>query len=185
MKKKNTFLGVALLIAVLMLGIGYAATAQVLKVTGTATGVYSQENFNVVFESAKAGDYDGNNAEGVTASIDTANDETSRTAVMTVELGKLNSIGSANFVIKNDSAAGIAATINANNVRITDETGNELPTEYFLITTDFPSGETILAVGETIDFTVNVQLIKAVVNEEESVQQQFRVNLEGFLPTAE
>ena len=90
MKKRNTYVGLILLVAVLMLGIGYAATAQVLKVTGTATGVYSQENFNVVFESAKAGDYDGNNAEGVTASIDTANDETSRTAVMTVELGKLD-----------------------------------------------------------------------------------------------
>ena len=48
MKNRKTFFGLALLLAVLTLGIGYAALSNVtLNITGTATGTPDSSNFKV------------------------------------------------------------------------------------------------------------------------------------------
>lgn len=50
MKNRKVFFGVALFLAVLTLGIGYAAISNVdLQITGSAAGEGVQENFNVRF----------------------------------------------------------------------------------------------------------------------------------------
>lgn len=182
MKKKNTFLGVALLIAVLVLGIGYAATTQTLKVSGTATGVESEENFNVIFTAAKAGDAYGDDATGVTAGIDTVNDSTSRTAVVTAELGTVGSSAAATFTITNSSANGIAAKFDSKNIRVQNAEGLDFVSDYFLVTTDFVEGEITLQPGESTTFTVYVDLQKAIVGENHS--EQFYVVLDGFTSAA-
>ena len=51
MEQKKLFIGLALVIAVLALGVAYASiTTQTLNVAGTATAEASNDNFNVVFE---------------------------------------------------------------------------------------------------------------------------------------
>ena len=182
MKNKSTFLGVALLVAVLMLGIGYAAATQTLKITGTATGVESAENFNVVFTSTAAGDAFGDNADGVTVEIDST-DTTNRTAVMTVELGKVGSVASASFEVANQSQAGIAAIINADNVRVTNAEGYDYTSDYFEVTTTWPEGTSNLAVGDTVSFEVNVKLKKAVIGDSQT--EQFFVVIDGVTSAAE
>lgn len=182
MKKKNTFLGVALLIAVLVLGVGYAATTQVLRVTGTATGVESAANFNVVFSAAQAGDAFGDSATGVVASIDTASDSTSRTAAVSVELGEVGSMGAATFTVANQSADGIAAKFDSKNIKVQTADGNDYTSDYFTVTTNFADGELTLQPGDETTFTVYVELTKAVVGENHS--EQFYVVLDGFTSAA-
>lgn len=182
MKKKNTFLGVALLIAVLMLGIGYAATTQNLKVTGTATGIESAENFDVIFSNAKAGDEFGDDATGVTTAIDTVNDSTSRTATVSVELGRVGSQAAATFTIKNNSQDGIAAKFNPANVKIQNSDGSDYVSDYFHVTTNFAEGDLTLNPGDTTSFTVYVELTKAVVGDAHT--ENFNVVLEGFTSAA-
>ena len=49
MKNKKTFVGIALLILVLVLGIGYAAITGSLTIGGTAKATTDDDNFKVVF----------------------------------------------------------------------------------------------------------------------------------------
>lgn len=182
MKKKNTFLVVALLIAVLVLGVGYAATTKKLQVNGIATGVQSDENFNVRFSAVAPGDGEGYDAEGVTVEIDAA-DTTQRTATMTVQLSKVGSQAAATFTFINDSADGIGANFDASNVTITTADGQEFSSEYFTIDTDLGGMNTTLDPQQEISFTVYVTLDKAVIGDENH-EEQFFINLEGFTPVA-
>lgn len=176
MKKKNTFIVVTLLIAVLVLGVGYAAATQNLLINGTATGTQSDENFNVIFSAATP---DSANA---TAEID-ASDSTSRTATMTVQLSKVGDKGSATFTVKNASAAGVSAQLAAGNLTITDDKGATYSSDYFDIVTTWPSTEVTLAPNETQEFTVTVTLKKGVVGETDQVEN-FKINLTGFTAVA-
>lgn len=184
MKKKNTFLGVALLIAVLAVGIAFAATTQTLKISGTASGVESPENFNVVFATATPGDSFGDGADGVTVEIDTVNDSTSRSAKMTFT--GLKTVGDqkmATFTVRNDSAEGVAAKFNSANFVIETADGQEFTSDYFTITTDLVEGEQTLNPGETLEFTVYVELSKAIVGEDTHTEQFF-ISLKDFTSAA-
>ena len=173
MKKKNTFLGVALLIAVLVLGIGYALTINGLKVTGTATAVEDGSNFNVIFSAADTDD------DTVNAEID-ANDEQKRTAIMDVTLGKVGESVSAWFTIENTSASGITAVIDPSMITLTSTGGAEFDNTYFDVVYDLGQEEAIELTPEdsTVDLFVTVTLKKAVIGE--PVENKFFITLDGI-----
>ena len=117
MKKNKTLLGVALLIAVLMLGVGYALESRQLSLTGTATANPTDANFIVEFSSATANNTSDTATFTGTSATYTVNSltEVGQTAVGT-------------FKIKNMSKAGINANITAGRIAETDD-GN-----YFEVT---------------------------------------------------
>ena len=180
MKKKNTFIGVALLIAILMLGIGYASTTLDLSITGTATGVESDENFKVVFSDAVAGNMDQENTDGVKL-VQVLDDKTK--AEMTVELGVVNDVASATFWVENQSANGIGASIKADAIKILNLDEEAYTSDYFDVTVDWMGTDTVMnpatddAEADVMPIIVNVRLKKAVLGE--NVTETFQVVLEG------
>ena len=179
MKKKNTFLGVALLIAVLMLGIGYALTIDGLKITGTATAVEDNSNFSVKFTAANTDDADKVNAE-----LD-ATDPNGKTAIMNVTLGAVGDSASAYFTIENTSASGIAAVIDPSNVTITGPGETAYDATYFDITYDFGQTDEIElnSTSPTADLLITVTLKKAVIGADK--ENQFFITLDGITAKAE
>ena len=148
MKKNKTLLGVALLIAVLMLGVGYALNTKPLSLTGTATAKPTDANFVVQFSSASA----SNGAD--VAEVD-ATDKTKATFTVT-SLTAVGETAVGTFKIKNLSNAGIYAKITAGKLPETDDG------DYFEVTTALTENENVAVNGEAT-YTVTVKLIKAPV----------------------
>ena len=145
MKKNKTLLGVALLIAVLMLGVGYALTSIPLTLNGTMNAATNDENFRVEFTDAEASNAD-----------DTA---TFTTTSATYNVKSLKTVGekaTATFTITNLSKAGINTNITANEAQVTDAG------QYFKVTTNLENGQDV-AVNGTATYTVTVELVKAPV----------------------
>ena len=146
MKKKNTMLGVLLLLAVVVLGVGYAAATGTWVVNGTAT--------------AQAGDFDVAFTSVDNEDIASVVDDT--TAEMTVSLKELTDTAEATFTITNKSAEGIGATIPGVTVKFKDAEGNytiaEDASEYFTVATEL-SSNTIASNGGTQTLKVTVFLI--------------------------
>lgn len=159
MRKNKTLLGVALLIAVLMLGVGYALTAKDFKVDGEVTVATNDTNFVVEFTDHKSDKTD----DTTTASGTTA----------TFTVTSLKSVGNkatATYTITNNSNTGI-------NAEILEATADELTNEeYFTVTPKltYADGDKILQVGETATLTVEVELDKAPVDA--AVTGTFTVN---------
>lgn len=147
MKKNKTLLGVALLIAVLMLGVGYALQSRQLSLTGTATANPTDANFIVEFSSAEA-----NNTSDIATFTGTS---ATYTVNSLTEVGQ-TAVGT--FKIKNKSNAGINANITAGQIAETDD-GN-----YFEVTSAIEDNTNVAVNGEAT-YTVTVKLIKAPVDE--------------------
>ena len=148
MKKNKTLLGVALLIAVLMLGVGYALGTKPLSLTGSATATPTDANFVVEFSSASA----SHGAD--VAAVDTT-DKTKATFTVT-SLTAVGDTAVGTFKIKNLSNAGINAKITAGQLTETDADN------YFEVTTSLTDNENVAVNGEAT-YTVTVKLIKAPV----------------------
>lgn len=151
MKNKKMFLGTSLLIAVLMLGIGYAAINNiVLNINGTSAAQANQDNFKVKFSDDSiavsdplkvvASKTDDNNAtisvSGLTAKGDTA---------------------TATYTIKNVSPD-LSASIAVPTITVSNE-------EYFKVTTDWTSAK-VVAKDNSVTVTVTVELIKTPITED-------------------
>lgn len=105
MKNKKLLLGIVLLIAVLVLGIAYAATTKTLTIGGTATAEVNTDNFKVKFVK------DGN-PTGLKNATGSVTDDL--TATMNVSgLTAKGDTATATFAIKNESkdlSANLAVT---------------------------------------------------------------------------
>lgn len=138
------------LVAILLLGIGFAQLTDVLTIGGTA-GVdadNSQEVFDgdVYFSNAVA------NVERVTASIDASDNDK---ATMTVKDNVLKEVGNeaiATFTVKSESDLPVYLTPSVSNSNA----------EYFNVYTTWDTTKT-LQPGQTVDITVTVKLIKTAV----------------------
>lgn len=180
MKKKNTLLGVALLVAVLMLGIGYAIDAVDLTINGTATAQEGDASFVVKLTDAKV-DTTQTDTSKATANVAT----NGLSATMDVTLTNVGDSQTATFTVTNDSLKGLGAKLTAANVTVTGaaETSN-----YFTITHDVKDAE-LASEGGTTTFTVTVTLDKAYVGTAEdaasSVTENFTIVLNGIEAYAE
>ena len=154
MKKRNTLLSVALLLAVVILGVGYAAASGPWVVEGTATAKASELDVEFV-------------QEGSTGTV-----ESDVKATMEVELDEIGEEATATFVILNNSKAGIAAEINADNITVAYE-GGASTSEYFEVTKTLAE-PTKLASGDSTTLTVTVRLKKVGLTD---VTETFTVSI--------
>lgn len=169
MKNRKRVVVAFLLVAVMLLGVGYAALTDVLDVTGTADINQSaaEEAFNedIHFSDAVA------NQTGNTASVNADNNDKASFTAKTLK-GKGDKV-TFTFTIVNegDVAATITPTLNATQ-------GNTKP-EYFSITSDWDgAAKTIPAktdgVNGSLTYTVTVELLKTPT---ETISGSFLIEL--------
>lgn len=168
MKKRNTYVGLVLLVAVLMLGIGYAAISNItLNIGGTAKAVISDENFKVKF----TGTPEVSDADLISASI--SNDTTA-----TINVDSFTAKGqtaTATYTILNDSAD-LSASIAVPTITNSN-------TEYFAVTTDWDAAKTVAAQGTTT-ITVTVELIKTPIDSDQEAGINVSLVASPVQPTA-
>ena len=143
--KKKIQIMIFVLIAVITLGVGYAAITAINLVTnGNATATENQENFKVKFTTA-----------AVTTGTGTAAIDTNDPKVATFDVTGLTKVGDtavATYTVLNDSS-GIGARISLN---LTNSN-----TEYFSVTEAI--GDTELQAGDTTTATVTVTMLKTPI----------------------
>lgn len=153
MKNKKVFIGVFLVLAVLTLGIGYAAISDItLNINGTASAKPSNDNFKVLFTDDEITVSD---AAKVTA---TKTDDLNATITVKDLTAKGDKV-TATYTMKNDSPD-LSASIALPTITNSNE-------EYFNVTTDWQAAKTV-ASGNTVTVTVTVELVKTPVADEQT-----------------
>ena len=153
-----------LVLAVMLLGVGYAALTDTLDITGSADVNQSaaEEAFNedIYFSAAVA------NEEGNTASINADNNDKASFTAKTLK-GKGDTV-TFTFTIKNDGD--VAATVTP---KLNATLGNTNP-EYFSLTSDWDGATKTLAAGGELTYTLTVELLKTPT---ETIAGSFLVEL--------
>lgn len=173
MNKKRTILGGAILVAVLMLGIGYAAiNAITLNISGSAKADADQANFVVKFDDAVTPTTLG---EGTTTATVTGD----KTATMEVTgLTAKDDTATATFTIVNESddlSAQLA--VNAAATKITNDTDG-----YFSVSAVVNNPTLLTAKGSTTA-TVTVTLNKTPVDGEKTGTINVQLDATPVQPT--
>lgn len=150
-KSTKTIVGVVLLLAIVLVAVGYAAmTAVTLNINGTAQAEAKQSNFSVKFSGTPTKEGDGTITAAVT-------DDTHATIEVT-GLSAKGQKASATYTIQNTSAdlsAALSATVTNSNEG------------YFKVTKEIAEPSTLVK-GGTTTITVTVELLKTPVDEEEA-----------------
>lgn len=156
MKKKKSFVALALVVAVLVLGVGYALTAIDLKVNGDITVSPDDSNFDVKFTNASI-----TTTGTLTGKTDTATIGDGKTATLSVKT--LKTVGDkvvAEYTITNNSKAGINATLTTPTATKTNDDAKD----YYTVTATLENNDAIAPTG-TKKLTVTVELVKAPLDE--------------------
>ena len=163
MKNRKGLISI-MLVAVLLLGIGYAALTDTLDITGSADVNQSaaEEAFNedIYFSAAVA------NETGNTASVNADNNDKASFTAKTLK-GKGDKV-TFTFTIKNDGD--VAATVTP---KLNATLGNTNP-EFFSLTSDWDGGAKVLAAGSEVTYTLTVELLKTPT---ETVAASFLIEL--------
>ena len=148
MKNRKKMITTALIVLVLLLGVGYATVSSVnLNINGSAKA--GSKELQVFYDGTNSG-----TSAKVTAISSPAN---TRAATFTVENMTLNETVTMTFEVKNYETD-VNATLAAPSVT---QNTNE---DYFQVTTS--CDKTTLNAGDTATITVNVKLIKTPVTDE-------------------
>ena len=148
MKNRKKMITTALIVLVLLLGVGYATVSSVsLNINGTANA--ESKELQVFYDGVNSG-----TSAKVTAISSPVN---TRAATFTVENMTLNETVTMTFEVKNYETD-VNATLAAPSV--TENTNRD----YFQVTTS--CNKTTLNAGDTATITVNVKLIKTPVTAE-------------------
>lgn len=164
MKNRKIVIVAFLLVAMMLLGVGYAALTDVLDITGSADINQSaaEEAFNedVHFSAAVA------NQDGNTASVNGDNNDKASFTANTLK-GEGDTV-TFTFTIVNDGDldATVTPTLNAT-------TGNTKP-DYFSITSDWNGEAKTLEAGGSLTYTVTVELIQTPT---ETISGSFLIEL--------
>lgn len=155
MNKKRTFIVVGILLATILLGVGYALSNTTLTINASASATATDSNFKVhlteVSEKSDPTNVEASITDDLTASITVKN---------LVEVGDFET---ATYTIKNDS---IDLKANLSASEVTSANG------YFKITTSFESAS--LAAQSSTKATVKVELIKTPL---ENKTETFSLNI--------
>ena len=148
MKNRKKMITTALIVLVLLLGVGYATVSSVsLNINGAANA--ESKELQVFYDGVNSG-----TSDKVTA---ISSPDKERTATFTVENMTLDETVTMTFEVKNYETD-VNATLAAPSV--TQNTNQE----YFQVTTS--CDKTTLNAGDTATITVNVKLIKTPVTDE-------------------
>ena len=157
MKKTSKIIILAVIFAILLLGVGYAAIQSVtLNIVGTAAADPSQENFKVMFSGTPT----VSDSTYVTAGITNDINATIRVSGLTQK----GQVATASYTVQNtstDLSADLSAVVSNSN------------SEYFNVSYAFT--KTRLASGEATIVTVTVELMKTPI--EESVSSKIGVQI--------
>ena len=149
MKNRKKMITTALIVLVLLLGVGYATVSSVsLNINGTANA--ESKELQVFYDGVNSGTVSGK-VTAISSPVKT------RAATFTVENMTLDETVTMTFEVKNYETD-VNATLAAPSVT---QNTNE---EYFQVTTS--CDKTTLNAGDTATITVNVKLIKTPVTEE-------------------
>lgn len=149
MRNKKTIIGIAIFVAILVLGVGYAAISGVeLSIAGTAE--MKNVDLDVFFTETKSVDVGTTNATvvatpdvgGLTAEIEVT------------DLERVNDTVTATYTIKNNETD-VAAEITQGTITVDKS-------EYFQVTTDIGSGK-VIQPQQTTTVTVTVTVIKTPI----------------------
>ena len=164
MKRRRTLITSLLLVAALVLGIGYAALTDVLDINGSATINQSAAedafDMDVYFSAAVA------NEEGNTASVNSNDNDKASFTVNTLK-GK-GDVATFTFTIKNDGDvdAVVTPTLAA--------TGGNTNPEYFKVSSDWDGQAKTIAAGGSETYTVTIELLKTPT---ETIHGAFHIEL--------
>jgi len=153
MKQKRTYVTLLLIVALLCLGIAFAAfTADELQITGTATASVASGEVDVEFTSVNPAKADGVNTYGEIDSSD--KDKATFTVADLKTAGETKTV---TFTIENKTENGVPVTLQTPTI----ENKN---TEWYKVTSSY--GKTDLAAagqtGDDTTLTVTVELLKTV-----------------------
>ena len=147
MKNRKFVVAAFLLVAVMLLGVGYAALTDVLDITGSADVNQSaaEEAFNedIYFSAAVA------NEAGNTASVNSDNNDKASFTANTLK-GK-DDYATFTYTITNDGDVDAMVT-----PRISSNTN----TQYFEVFSDWAGQPTQLAAGQSVTYTVTIKLLE-------------------------
>lgn len=159
MKNKKTFIAIGLVVAVLLMGIAYAAIADViLPITGTANVAIDAGNFSVGFSTDSA---DVTTTKSIDSAAVTANVVSDVEA--TIAVSGLSTIGqyvTATYTIENKSDV-LDAELSA----VADWLSTDATKDWFTVEYEFADGETTVAAGDETTITVKVTLKKTPITE--------------------
>ena len=145
MKNRKTVVVAFLLVAVMLMGVGYAALTDVLDITGSADVNQSaaEEAFNedIFFSAAVA------NETGNTASVNGDNNDKASFTAKTLK--GMNDTATFTFTIVNDG------DLDAN---VTPSISSNTNEDYFAISSDWQGQTKLLKAGEQLTYTVTVTL---------------------------
>ena len=150
MRERRVFMLLGIVLAVLALGLAYAAVSSNLEITGSATGNFDPSNFQVIFsEVTEVTGTNGVNTSGSTATIDST-DPTKGTFSFNGFTTK-GQTQSATWTISNENDAQLSAYIET----ITE---SEINREYFRVTCEL--ADDAIAANEETTVTVKAECIK-------------------------
>lgn len=158
MKNKKTMSVLVMLLAVLLLGVGYALSSIDLKVTASATATADQDDFDVIISDAV------NNTDPSEKVVVQVGGEGSTAATMTVNLNSGNRSGKATFTILNNSSD-LKAELDRLAYKIIS---GDADSDYFTVTISDLSSTT-LAPQATATFTATIDLAKVPVEDKSVV----------------
>lgn len=145
MKNRKRIVVAFLLVAVMLMGVGYAALTDVLDITGSAdvnrSAAEEAYNEDIYFTAAVA------NETGNTASVNADNNDKASFTANTLQ-GAGNE-ATFTFTIKNDGD--LDATV-------TPSISSNTNDAYFEISSDWAGQPKVLAAGQTLTYTVTVEL---------------------------
>ena len=147
MKNKKTFVGIALLILVLVLGIGYAAISKNLTIDGSATVTATNDNFKVAFTGETS-------VTGTDLATASATKGAIEGTLSVTGLKKAGDEVTAKYEVDNQSNG-----LNAN-LAVSHEVKNDTE-HYFSVTSSVEDSS--IAVGDTTNVVVTVKLLKTPV----------------------
>lgn len=156
MRNKKTFIGIVLLIAVLLIGIGYAAVTRTLTIEGSAKVSPDDNNFIVQFTGTPTTGGNGTTTAGINEGDATK---------ATIEVEGLTTKGqkaTATYTIENVSkAADLTAYLSLDTKNTTNS--NE---DYFKVTHEF--AEESVAVNGTTTVTISVEVMQTPITADET-----------------
>ena len=169
MKNRKKIIVAFMLCAVMLLGICYAALTDNLTISGEATvgasAAQNQWEKDIYFSAAKATTTTGTSGLADTAAVGQSNNDS---AIFEVKsLVRKGEKATFVFTIKNDGNTDYDAIIT-----VDDGYPTNTNSTYFTVTYDY--GTSIFPEGDTLDFTVTVELINDPV---ENLTAAFTLNL--------
>ena len=172
MKKRKTFIAMVIVIAILLLGIGYAAVSNVtLNLTGTAN-IKANADFAVEYDTSHTVVVDPNDtvewAQNDNRAVVAGSYQSTTAAIMTVYLDSSNTAATAIYKVDNNSTE-LGATLAASITQISGANAEYFSNITAVYYTDANCtqalGNNTLAAGDSAYLKVTVGLAKSPIND--------------------